>query len=104
MPVTGVQLGRLARRHPAAPGERRQAPGRRVAREGDDRVRGAGADVDEAAVGRDGDGVRAGQRRARLAAGVAVAEMQPAMPLSWTSEPFGWRAKLATAPAVAEAT
>ena len=36
--------------------------------------------------------------------GVSVVVTQPAMPLSCTSDPFGWRAKLATAPAPAAAT
>ena len=36
--------------------------------------------------------------------GSGVEAMQPATPASWASEPFGWRAKVVTAPAVADAT
>ncbi len=56
--ATGTQASGCAR-------EGRQPSRGGVARERDDRVGGAGPDVDEAAVGRDGDRIRAGQRRAR---------------------------------------
>ena len=55
-------------------------------------------DVDEAAVGRDRDGIGAGQRGALSQPGVGVVMTQPAMPASCTSDPLGCRAKLATAP------
>ena len=90
------RAARLARAQAArGPRERLQATRGRVAREDDDRVSADAGDVDEAPVGRDRDRVGAAERGRDVAArGRASSVVQPAMPASWTSEPFGWRANV----------